>query len=458
MIDSVDLMINELVENGQTALDQMNTFNQLKVNQIVEAMVAAGIKNSQKLGIQAFEETKRGVANDKWDKNLFATGRIWSEIKDHSTVGIIDRDEQKHTITVAEPLGVLAGITPVTNPTLTTMFKAIIAMKTRNPIIFSFHPQAMKSSSEAARILRDAAVAAGAPKNAIQWIEKPSIAATNKLINHPGIASTLATGGPAMVKAAYSTGKPALGVGPGNGPLYIEASADQDQAVKDIVFSKTFDNGMICATENSLVIDDSIYNQFKKRLMNAGVYFVSKDDQPALASTMFNPETGGVNGPIPGQSAINIANQAGIKVPQDTKVLAAELDGVGREYPLSGEKLSPVVSVYRAHNHADAFKIADAILKYGGMGHTAAIRTNSDDVAIAFGLAMKACRILVNTPCATGGIGGINNGLAPSLTLGTGSWGANSIDHNVTDYDLINKRQIAFPLDNPSWDQLIQTK
>ncbi|WP_423802894.1 aldehyde dehydrogenase family protein [Nicoliella spurrieriana] len=458
MIDSVDLMINDLVENGQTALNQMDGFNQFKVNQIVEAMVNAGMKHSRDLAEQAYAETKRGVAEDKWTKNLFATGRIWAEIKEHQTVGVIDKDDQRKTITVAEPLGVLAGITPVTNPTSTTMFKAIIAMKTKNPIVFSFHPQAMKSSEAAARVMLDAAVSAGAPKNAIQWIEKPSIAATDKLINHPGIASTLATGGPAMVKAAYSTGKPALGVGPGNGPLYVEASADQESAVKAILFSKTFDNGMICATENSIIIDDAIYDQFKAKLAAAGVFFVKKEDQPRLEETMFNPKTGGVNGPIPGQSAIKIAEQAGIEVPENTKVLAAELAGVGSKYLLSGEKLSPVVSVYRAQNHADGFKIADQLLHYGGMGHTAAIRTTNNDVAMAYGIAMKACRILVNTPCATGGIGGVNNGLLPSLTLGTGSWGANSIDHNVTDYDLINKRIIAFPVDNPAWNRLIQDK
>ncbi|KRM10823.1 bifunctional acetaldehyde-CoA/alcohol dehydrogenase [Lentilactobacillus farraginis] len=451
---NVDEMINKLVSKAQKALEIMDSFDQEKVDHITHEMVMAGQDKHMDLAIMAAEETGRGVAEDKAIKNMYATEEIWHSIRDHKTVGVIKDDKERQLITVAEPLGVLAGITPVTNPTSTTLFKSIIAMKTRNPIIFSFHPQAMKSSVAAAKVVRDAAVAAGAPEGAIQWIEEPSIEATNKLINNPGVASTLATGGPGMVKAAYSTGKPALGVGPGNGPVYIERTANILRAVNDIVLSKTFDNGMICATENSAIIDNEIYDDVKENFIKNGVFFVAKKDQSKLAEAMFDPKRGGVRGPIAGKSAKGIAKLAGIKVPDNTKVLAAEMTGIGPKYPLSGEKLSPVISVYKAKSHEDAFSIAEQLLNYGGLGHTAAIQTTDDDIALKFGVKMKAARVLVNTPGGFGGIGNLYNEMTPSLTLGTGSWGANSISHNVTDYDLLNIKTIAKRRNNMQWVKL----
>ncbi len=451
---NVDEMINKLVSKAQKALEIMDSFDQEKVDHITHEMVMAGQDKHMDLAIMAAEETGRGVAEDKAIKNMYATEEIWHSIRDHKTVGVIKDDKERQLITVAEPLGVLAGITPVTNPTSTTLFKSIIAMKTRNPIIFSFHPQAMKSSVAAAKVVRDAAIAAGAPEGAIQWIEEPSIEATNKLINNPGVASTLATGGPGMVKAAYSTGKPALGVGPGNGPVYIERTANILRAVNDIVLSKTFDNGMICATENSAIIDNEIYDDVKENFIKNGVFFVAKKDQPKLAEAMFDPKRGGVRGPIAGKSAKGIAKLAGIKVPDNTKVLAAEMTGIGPKYPLSGEKLSPVISVYKAKSHEDAFSIAEQLLNYGGLGHTAAIQTTDDDIALKFGVKMKAARVLVNTPGGFGGIGNLYNEMTPSLTLGTGSWGANSISHNVTDYDLLNIKTIAKRRNNMQWVKL----
>lgn len=447
-------MINKLVSKAQKALEIMDSFDQEKVDHITHEMVMAGQDKHMDLALMAAEETGRGVAEDKAIKNMYATEEIWHSIRDHKTVGVIKDDRERQLITVAEPLGVLAGITPVTNPTSTTLFKSIIAMKTRNPIIFSFHPQAMKSSVAAAKTVRDAAIAAGAPEGAIQWIEEPSIEATNKLINNPGVASTLATGGPGMVKAAYSTGKPALGVGPGNGPVYIERTANILRAVNDIVLSKTFDNGMICATENSAIIDNEIYDDVKENFIKNGVFFVTKKDQPKLAEAMFDPKRGGVRGPIAGKSAKGIAKLAGIKVPDNTKVLAAEMTGIGPKYPLSGEKLSPVISVYKAKSHEDAFSIAEQLLNYGGLGHTAAIQTTDDDIALKFGIKMKAARVLVNTPGGFGGIGNLYNEMTPSLTLGTGSWGANSISHNVTDYDLLNIKTIAKRRNNMQWVKL----
>ncbi|WP_283680166.1 bifunctional acetaldehyde-CoA/alcohol dehydrogenase [Lentilactobacillus sp. Marseille-Q4993] len=452
--DDVNKMIDGLVANAQKALKEMDSFDQEKVDHITHEMVMAGQDKHMDLAILAAEETGRGVAEDKAIKNMYATEEIWHSIRDHKTVGVIKDDVERQLITVAEPLGVLAGITPVTNPTSTALFKSIIAMKTRNPIIFSFHPQALHSSIAAAKVVRDAAIAAGAPEGAIQWIEQPSIEATNALINHPGVASTLATGGPGMVKAAYSTGKPALGVGPGNGPVYIEKTANILRAVNDLVLSKTFDNGMICATENSAIIDHEIYDDVKEQLVRNGVYFIKKGDYKKLSTTMFNQEKGNVLGPIAGKSAKAIAKLADIQVPDNTKVLAVELTKIGIKEPLSGEKLSPVISVYKANDHDDAFHIAEQLLNYGGLGHTAGIQTTDDDIALEFGKQMKAARVLVNTPGGFGGIGNLYNEMTPSLTLGTGSWGANSISHNVTDYDLLNIKTIAKRRNNMQWVKL----
>lgn len=453
---SVDDMINGLVANAVSALEEMDSFDQAKVDYITHQMVMAGLDQHMELAIMAANETGRGVAEDKAVKNIFATEEVWHHIRNHKTVGIIEDDTERQLVKVAEPLGVLAGITPVTNPTSTTLFKSIISMKTRNPIIFSFHPQAMKSSIAAARVVRDAAIAAGAPAGIIQWIEEPSLEATTKLINHPDVASTLATGGPGMVKAAYSTGKPALGVGPGNGPVYIEKHANILRAVNDIVLSKTFDNGMICATENSAVIDDDIYDDIKEQFVKNGVYFIKPEDKAALAEAMFDAKRGGVKGPIAGKSAKQIAELAGIEVPANTKVLAAEMSNeeIGPKFPLSGEKLSPVLSVYRVSGHEEGFAVCEALLNYGGLGHTVGIQTQDDDLAVEFGRKMKASRVIVNSPAGFGGIGNLYNQMTPSMTLGTGSWGANSISHNVTDYDLLNIKTIAKRRNNMQWIKL----
>lgn len=447
-------IVDGLVKEAHKALDIMDGFDQEKVDYITHQMVEAGQDAHMELAIEAVKETGRGVVEDKAIKNMFATEEIWHNIRKDKTVGVIEDDKADELIKVAEPLGVLAGITPVTNPTSTVLFKAIIAMKTRNPIIFSFHPQALESSRHAAKVVADAAIAAGAPKGAIQWIDKPSRATSTALINHPGVACTLATGGPGMVKAAYSTGKPALGVGPGNGPVYIEKSAKLKRAVNDIVLSKTFDNGMICATENSAVVDKEIYDDFKQLMQANRVYFVPKKDHAKLRQTMFNPQTGGVNGPIAGMSAMKIAKLADIKVPADTQVLAVEINKIGKEELLSGEKLSPVLSIFKADSQKDAFAKCDALLEYGGLGHTAAIQTTDMDLARRFGVEMKASRVIVNSPAGLSGIGNLYNRMTPSLTLGTGSWGANSISHNVTDYDLLNIKTIAKRRNNMQWIKL----
>lgn len=451
--ETVDQMIDRLTAKAHDALCAMDDFTQEKVDHIVHQMAIAGLDHHMELAKAAFEETGRGVMEDKAVKNMFATEEIWHSIKNDKTVGIIKDDRERQLITVAEPLGILAGVTPVTNPTSTAMFKSLIAVKTRNPIIFAFHPQAQKSSVMAAKVVRDAAIAAGAPEGVIQWIDKPSLEATTALMNHPKVASVLATGGPGMVKAAYSTGKPALGVGPGNGPAYIEKTANIKRSVYDIVLSKTFDNGMVCASQNSAVIDQEIYDTVKKEMEDRGVFFIKKSDEKALADAMFRPE-GGVKGPIAGMSARKIAEIAGIKVPATAKVLAAELKGVGPKFPLSQEKLSPVLSVYKAKSHEDAFRLCDELLHFGGLGHTAGIHTMDDDLATDFGIKMKASRVLVNTPSAIGGIGNLYNEMIPSLTLGTGSWGKNSVSHNVSSFDLLNIKTIAKRRNNMQWIKL----
>lgn len=451
--ESVDKMIDGLVAKAHTALCAMDDFTQAQVDHIVHQMAIAGLDHHMELAKAAYAETGRGNVEDKAVKNMFATEEIWHSIKNDKTVGIIRDDHERQMITVAEPLGILAGVTPVTNPTSTTMFKSLIAVKTRNPIIFAFHPQAQQSSALAAKVVRDAAVAAGAPADVIQWIDTPSLAATTALMNHPQVASVLATGGPGMVKAAYSTGKPALGVGPGNGPAYIEKTANIKRAVYDIVLSKTFDNGMVCASENSAIIDAAIYDAVKQEMQARGVFFVQPADHAKLAETMFRPN-GGVKGPIAGMSAQKIAQLAGIKVPATTKVLATEIQGVGPKFPMSQEKLSPVISIYRATSHAQAFKLADELLHFGGLGHTAGIHTTDDELATKFGIKMKASRVLINTPSALGGIGNLYNQMIPSLTLGTGSWGKNSVSHNVSAFDLLNIKTIAKRRNNMQWIKL----
>lgn len=369
-------------------------------------------------------------------------------------MGVINKDEQTGLMEIAEPVGVVCGVTPTTNPTSTTIFKSLIAIKTRNPIVFAFHPSAQKCSAEAARIVRDAAIAAGAPENCIQWIEQPSIDATSALMNHPGIAIVLATGGAGMVKSAYSTGKPALGVGPGNVPAYIEKTAKVKRAVNDLIVSKSFDNGMICASEQAVIVDKEIYASVKAEFEAHNVYFVKPNELQKLEDAVMNEGKYAVNPAIVGNSAEKIAELAGISVPKGTKILVAELEGAGPEYPLSREKLSPVLAMMKSNNAEHAFELCEAMLNLGGLGHTAVIHTEDEELQVAFGLRMKACRILVNTPSAEGGIGNIYNEMIPSLTLGCGSYGKNSVSKNVSAINLINIKTVAKRRNNMQWFKL----
>ncbi|WP_144573111.1 bifunctional acetaldehyde-CoA/alcohol dehydrogenase [Bacillus cereus] len=452
--NDVQEVVNTLVENGKEALKALESYTQEQVDHIVHEMALSGLDQHMPLAKMAVEETGRGVYEDKCTKNIFATEYIWHSIKKDKTVGIIHEDPHEEVIEIAEPVGVVAGVTPVTNPTSTTMFKAIIAMKTRNPIIFAFHPSAQRCSVAAAKILRDAAIKAGAPKNCIQWIEKPSVEATKRLMNHEGVALVLATGGAGMVKSAYSTGKPALGVGPGNVPCYLEKSAHVKRAVNDLILSKTFDNGMICASEQAIIVDKEIYNSVKKEMQDNNCYFVTEEERIKLEKLVINENTCAVNSDIVGKSAHYIASLVDIKVPEDTKILVAEIKGVGAEYPLSREKLSPVLACIKANSQEEGFKYCEEMLNLGGLGHSAVIHSTNKEVQKQFGLRMKACRIIVNSPSAQGGIGDIYNAFIPSLTLGCGSYGKNSVSQNVTATHLINVKRLANRKNNMQWFKL----
>ena len=450
----VSSMIDELATKANVALKAMEDFTQEQVDHIVHQMAMAALDQHMPLAKMAVEETGRGIYEDKAIKNMYASEYIWNNIKHDKTVGVINKDEQTGLMEIAEPVGVVCGVTPTTNPTSTTIFKSLIALTTRNPIVFAFHPSAQKCSAEAARIVRDAAIAAGAPENCIQWIEQPSIDATSALMNHPGIAIVLATGGAGMVKSAYSTGKPALGVGPGNVPAYIEKTAKVKRAVNDLIVSKSFDNGMICASEQAVIVDKEIYASVKAEFEAHNVYFVKPNELQKLEDAVMNEGKYAVNPAIVGNSAEKIAELAGISVPKGTKILVAELEGAGPEYPLSREKLSPVLAMMKSNNAEHAFELCEAMLNLGGLGHTAVIHTEDEELQVAFGLRMKACRILVNTPSAEGGIGNIYNEMIPSLTLGCGSYGKNSVSKNVSAINLINIKTVAKRRNNMQWFKL----
>ncbi|HJF79654.1 bifunctional acetaldehyde-CoA/alcohol dehydrogenase [Enterococcus cecorum] len=452
--NDVQAVIDELAAKANVALEKMSDFDQEKVDYIVHQGAIAALDKHMLLAKMAIEETGRGVYEDKAIKNMYASEYIWNNIKHDKTVGVINEDKQKGLIEVAEPVGVICGVTPTTNPTSTTIFKSLIALKTRNPIIFAFHPSAQKCSAEAARIVRDAAIKAGAPEDCIQWIEHPSIEATQTLMNHPGVATVLATGGAGMVKSAYSTGKPALGVGPGNVPSYIEKTAKIKRAVNDLIVSKTFDNGMICASEQAVIVDKEVYAEVKAEFEAHNVYFVKPNEIAKLEAVVMNEAKTAVNPKVVGHHAREIAEWAGITVPAETKMLIVELEGVGPDYPLSREKLSPVLAMVKANSTKHGFELCEGMLNLGGLGHTAVIHTEDEDLQVKFGLRMKACRILVNSPSAEGGIGDIYNEMIPSLTLGCGSYGKNSVSRNVSAVNLINVKTLAKRRNNMQWFKL----
>ena len=450
----IEEMINSLVERAKIASQEYLKLDQDTVDNIIKAMAMAGLENHMKLAKMAVEETGRGIYEDKITKNMFATEYIYHSIKYEKTVGIIDENIEDDYVEIAEPVGIIAGVTPVTNPTSTTMFKSIISAKTRNVIIFGFHPSAQKCSVEAARILRDAAIKAGAPKDCILWIEKPSVTATRLLMNHPDVNLILATGGTGMVKSAYSCGKPALGVGPGNVPCYIDKTAKLKTAVNDLVMSKSFDNGIICASEQAVIVDEDIHFEFEDLMKQAGCYFANEEERRKLANSMFDRLENGeykLKSHVPGQYPYTIAKEAGFEIPKDTKVIVAYENGIGKDYPFSKEKLSPVLTYYIVKNKEEGIDKSEKLLEFGGLGHSAVIHSEDKETILEFSKRMKAGRVIVNSPSTHGAIGDIYNTNMPSLTLGCGSFGGNSTTANVSSVNLINIKRVAKRRVNMQW-------
>ena len=468
--EQVDAAIDEMVKKAQAALKKFEQLDQEAVDYIVAKMSVAGLDHHGSLAEMAVNETGRGVFEDKAVKNLFACEYVTNNMRHTKTVGIINEDPLTGITEIAEPVGVVAGIVPVTNPTSTAIFKSLISMKTRNPIIFSFHPGAHDCSIAAAKVMYDAAVAAGAPEGCIQWlpmslknVEDGSLLmhATNALMNHPGVSTILETGGNAMVKAAYSCGKPALGVGAGNVPAYVEKTAKIPMAANDVYLSKTFDNGMICASEQNVIVDKEIYDEFKKELGRFHVYYANAEEKKKLEKFMFGfeaysegVENAKLNGKVAGKNATWIAEQAGFKVPDDVQMIVVECKEIGPNEPMTREKLSPVLAMEKANSTDEGIALAEASVEFNGLGHSAAIHTANHDITVEFGKRVKAIRVIENAPSTFGGIGSVYNAFLPSLTLGCGSYGHNSVSNNVSTADLLNIKRIGRRNNNMQWVKL----
>ncbi|MFJ4422502.1 MULTISPECIES: bifunctional acetaldehyde-CoA/alcohol dehydrogenase [Streptomyces] len=450
--------VDRLVTAGLKALADYESLTQEQVDHIVKKASVAALDQHTSLARLAVEETGRGVFEDKAAKNMFACEHVTHSMGRMKTVGVIARDDIEDMVEIAEPVGVVCAITPVTNPTSTTIFKALMALKTRNPVVFAFHPSAQRCSAEAARIVRDAAVAAGAPEHCVQWIEAPSVEATNTLMRHPGISLILATGGNAMVKAAYSAGKPALGVGAGNVPAYVHKSAKLRRAVNDLVLSKSFDNGMICASEQAVILDTEIYDAALTEFRALNAHLATAQEKAKLEAFLFpvDHKAGAgcepkVNAAAVGQSPAWIAEQAGFAVPRHTSLILVEADRVGPDEPLTREKLCPVLAVLRAGDERHGFDLAADMVAFHGQGHSAVVHTEDRALAEAYGMRMKTVRVIVNAPSSQGAIGGIYNGLLPSLTLGCGSWGSTSVSNNVSAAQLLNVKRVSTRRNNLQW-------
>ncbi|WP_412748437.1 bifunctional acetaldehyde-CoA/alcohol dehydrogenase [Krasilnikovia sp. M28-CT-15] len=465
-MSETDAMVDGLVRGAEKALADYADFTQEQVDHIVGKASVAAIHHHGRLAQLAVAETGRGVLEDKAVKNIFAAEHVTHSMTGLKTVGVVHRDDIDGVVEIADPVGVVCGITPVTNPTSTVIFKALLALKTRNPIVFAFHPGAQRCSAEAAAVVHDAAVAAGAPENCVQWIEEPSLAATRALMHHDGVSVILATGGNAMVRAAYSAGKPALGVGAGNVPALVHASADVGRAVHDIVLSKTFDNGMICASEQAVVLDAAIAEQALGEFRRLHAYVASPQEKTLLERFLFPPEEsdgcapgehgadcagGTLNTAVVGQSASWIAARAGFTVPEDTSVLLAGIDDVGPAEPLSREKLCPVLALLRATTEEQGLEYAERMVEFHGLGHSAVIHARDAAVVEAFGRRVKAVRVIWNAPASHGGIGDIYNAYLPSLTLGCGSYGHTSVSNNVSAVNLLNIKRIGRRTNNLQW-------
>src|SRR5689334_495761 len=433
-----------LARRAKTAAPILAEYSQQQIDAIVDAMAAAVTPQAEALARLAHEETGYGVVADKVQKNLFASEKIYKFIRPMKTVGVIRRLEDRKVIEIADPFGVVCAIVPTTNPTSTAIYKILISLKARCPIVISPHPSAVRCISRSAEIMNEAARRAGAPDGAISCMTTVTLEGTQELMKAKETAVILATGGLGLVRAAYSAGKPAYGVGPGNAPSYIERTADLAKAVSDVVIGKTFDNGVLCSSPNSVVVDAPILEDVKREFVKNGSYFLSPDEADKVGKVLLGPN----RLPAPalvGRPAKTIAQAAGVTVPPDTRVLIAELKGVGRDYPLSIEKLSPVLSFYTVADWREGCERCKEILRYGGMGHTMSIHSRDDRIILEFGLKKPAYRICVNTPTTHGSIG-LTTGLDPSMTLGCGGWGGNITSDNISPRHLLNIKRLAYEI------------
>jgi acetaldehyde dehydrogenase (acetylating) len=432
----------ELARRARRAQAQVGELPQERIDAIVDGMAAAVTPQAETLARLAVEETGFGVVADKVQKNLFSSERVHRFIQPMRTVGVVNRIEDRKVIEIAEPFGVVAAIVPSTNPTSTAIYKILIALKARCAIVLSPHPSAVRCISRTAEIMAQAARAAGAPEDSVLWMTTVTLEGTQELMKAREVAVILATGGMGLVRAAYSAGKPAYGVGPGNAPAYIERSADVPKAVRDIIIGKTFDNGVLCSSENSVVVDEAVADQARQSFLEHGAYFLSGPEIDAVARALVTPQRL-PNPALVGKSALEVARQSGITVPAGTRVLIAPLAGVGREFPLSIEKLCPVLSYYVVKDWREGCGRCMQILRYGGMGHTMSIHSRDDAVILEFGLKKPAYRICVNTPTTLGSIG-LTTGLDPAMTLGCGGFGGNITSDNITPRHLLNIKRLAY--------------
>ena len=433
-----------LVQRAKLAAPILAEFSQEQIDRIVDAVAAAARPRAEEFARLAVEETGFGVVADKIQKNLFASERVYEFIRPMKTVGVVARDEARKVVEIAEPFGVVAAIVPSTNPTSTAIYKILISLKARCPVVLSPHPSAAKCITRVAELLADAARGAGAPDGAVNWMTTVTLAGTQELMQHRGVAVILATGGMGLVRAAYSAGKPAYGVGPGNAPCYIERTADVAKAANDILTGKSFDNGVLCSSPNSVVVDAAVAEEAKRQFAAQGGYFLSATEADALAKLLVTPQRL-PNPQFVGKSAIVIATALGITVPANTRALIAELKGVGRDFPLSIEKLCPVLSYYVVADWHEGCERCKQILRYGGMGHTMSIHSQNEAVILEFGLKKPAFRICVNTPTTHGSIG-LTTGLDPALTLGCGGYGGNITSDNISPKHLLNIKRLAWEL------------
>jgi acetaldehyde dehydrogenase (acetylating) len=433
-----------LARAARQAHTQLAELSQEQIDGIVTAMAAAVTPHAEALAHLAVEETGYGVVADKVQKNLFASCQVYEFIRPMRTVGVVNRIESKKIIEIAEPFGVVAAIVPSTNPTSTAIYKVLIALKARCAIVISPHPSAVRCITRAVEIMAEAAARAGAPAGSIGWMKTVTLEGTQELMKHRDVAVILATGGMGLVRAAYSAGKPAYGVGPGNAPCYVDSTADLEKAASDIIIGKTFDNGVLCSSPNSVVADQAVDAELRRKFEARGAYFMNQAEMETLAKALVTPQRL-PNPALVGKSAVFIAEKVGLKVPGDTRVLIAPLAGVGRDYPLSIEKLAPILSWYVVKDWREGCERCIQILRYGGMGHTMSIHSKNDDVILQFGLKKPAFRICVNTPTTHGSIG-LTTGLDPAMTLGCGGWGGNSTSDNITPRHLLNIKRVAYEL------------